>query len=161
EVLALVAEDAREGSLLDRGLDPIAVGALADDSQPPARDIGRYRLGAVLGEGGMGVVYAATRPDLGQRVAIKILRHAWLSPARRARFAVERAMLARLEHPSIARLLDADALPDGTPWFAMEYVDGESLTRFCAVQGLSIRARLELVREVCGAVQHAHQHAVI
>ena len=160
EVLALVAADEREDSLLDRGLDPIAAGMLASDSQPP-RQIGRYQLGAMLGEGGMGVVYTATRPDLGQRVAIKILRDAWLSPARRERFAVEQAMLARLEHPSIARLLDADTLSDGTPWFAMEYVDGESLTRFCAVQGLSIRARVELVREVCEAVQHAHEHAVM
>src|SRR5262249_29883587 len=80
EVLALVAEDAREGSLLDRGLDPIAVGALADDSQPPARDIGRYRLGAVLGEGGMGGVYGATRPDSRRRVAVKSLRESRVSP---------------------------------------------------------------------------------
>jgi len=160
EVLALVAEDERPDSMLDRGLDPIAAGLLGGDSHSP-HQVGRYRLGAMLGEGGMGVVYAATRPDLGQRVAIKILRDAWISPARRARFAVEQTMLARLEHPSIARLLDADTLPDGTPWFAMEYVDGESLTRFCAVQGLSIRARVELVREVCEAVQHAHEHAVM
>ena len=160
EVLALVAEDEREDSLLDRGLDPIAAGVLAGGSHPPPQ-VGHYQLGAMLGEGGMGVVYAATRPDLGQRVAIKILRDAWISPARRDRFAVEQTMLARLEHPSIARLLDADTLPDGTPWFAMEYVDGESLTRFCAVRGLSIRARVELVREVCEAVQHAHEHAVM
>jgi serine/threonine-protein kinase len=160
DVLALVAEDEREDSLLDRGLDPIAAGVLASDSHPPPQ-VGHYRLGAMLGEGGMGVVYAATRPDLGQRVAIKILRDAWISPARRDRFAVEQTMLARLEHPSIARLLDADTLPDGTPWFAMEYVDGESLTRFCTVRGLSIRARVELVRDVCEAVQHAHEHAVM
>ena len=159
-VLTLVAEDEREDLLLDRGLDPIAAGVLAGDSHPPPQ-VGRYRLGAMLGEGGMGVVYAATRPDLGQRVAIKILRDAWISPARRDRFTVEQKMLARLEHPSIARLLDADTLPDGTPWFAMEYVDGESLTRFCAVRGLSIRARVELVREVCEAVQHAHEHGVM
>jgi tetratricopeptide (TPR) repeat protein len=161
EVLALVAEDEREDLLLDRGLDPIAAGVLADDSHSSAREVGRYRLGAMLGEGGMGVVYMATRPDLGQRVAIKILRDAWVSPSRRDRFAAEQKTLARLEHPSIARLLDADTLPDGTPWFAMEYVNGESLTRFCAVQRLSIRARVELFREVCEAVQHAHQHAVI
>jgi serine/threonine-protein kinase len=160
EVLALVAEDEHEDSLLDRGLDPIAAGVLAGDAHPP-RQVGHYQLGAMLGEGGMGVVYGATRPDLGQRVAIKILRDAWLSPVRRERFAIEQTMLARLEHPSIARLLDADTLPDGTPWFAMEYVDGEPLTRFCAAQGLSIRARVGLVREVCEAVQHAHEHAVM
>src|SRR5262245_20027812 len=161
EVLALVAEDEREDSLLDRGLDPIAAGALSGDSHPLTREVGRYRLGAVLGEGGMGVVYAATRTDLGQRVAIKILRDAWVSPARRDRFAAEQTMLARLEHPSIARLLDADTLPDGTPWFAMDYVEGDSLTRYCAREGLSIRARIELFREVCEAVQHAHQQAII
>jgi serine/threonine-protein kinase len=115
----------------------------------------------MLGEGGMGVVYLAERDDLGNMVAIKILRDAWLSPARRERFLAEQRMLAQLNHPSIARLYDANTLPDGTPWFAMEYVEGVPLTRYCEQLGSSIKQRLILFREVCTAVQHAHLHAVI
>ena len=91
----------------------------------------------------MGVVYLAERADLGSLVAIKILRDAWLSPARRERFATEQRTLAQLNHPSIARLYDADTLPDGTPWFVMEYVEGEPITEYCA------RTRA-LLRIVCG-----------
>jgi serine/threonine-protein kinase len=159
ETLAMLAEDERADQVLDRGLEPLAAGALAD--RVPAREIGPYRLGELLGEGGMGVVYRAERADLGNRVAIKLLRDAWLSPARRERFASEQRTLAQLDHPAIARLFDADTLPDGTPWFAMEYVAGETLTRFCSMHGLSIRQRIALFRAVCEGVLHAHQHAVI
>ncbi len=92
-------------------------------------------------------------------VAIKILRDAWLSPARRERFLTEQRTLAQLNHPSIARLYDANTLADGTPWFAMEYVEGVPLTKYC--ERLLIEERLQLFREVCEAVQHAHLHAVI
>src|SRR6185436_8431813 len=101
------------------------------------------------------------RDDLDSVAAIKILRDAWLSPARRARFADEQRILAQLNHPAIARLYDADVLPDGTPWFAMEFVDGVSLTTFCETNALTMRRRLELFRAVCEAVLHAHRHAVI
>ncbi len=79
----------------------------------------------------MGVVYPADRDDLGTVAAIKILRDAWLSPARRDRFAAEQRTLAQLNHPPIARLYDADAFADGTPWFVMEYVEGVPLTEYC------------------------------
>jgi serine/threonine-protein kinase len=161
EVLALLAEDARGDSMLDRDLGEVATGALADDARgTPPREIGPYRLREVLGEGGMGVVYLAERTDLKSLVAIKILRDAWLSPARRVRFAFEQRTLARLNHPCIARLYDADTLADGTPWFAMEYVDGMPLTRYCETLR-STRALLGLFRSVCEAVLHAHQLAVI
>ena len=160
EVLALLAEDARSDALLDADLPGIArrilVGGVA-----PGRAIGPYRLRELLGEGGMGVVHLAERTDLGSLVAIKLLRDAWLSPARLARFARERRTLAQLNHPNIARLYDADTLPDGTPWFAMEYVDGVPLTRWCAEQRPSLARTLALFRAVCEAVLHAHQHAVI
>ena len=108
----------------------------------------------------MGVVYLAERDDLGSLAAIKILRDAWLSPARRERFAAEQRTLAQLNHPSIARLYDADTLADGTPWF----VDGVRRGR-AAHRLLPRRAarrsdeRLRLFRAVCEAVQHAHRHA--
>jgi eukaryotic-like serine/threonine-protein kinase len=162
EVVQLLEEDARGDSLLNRDLADIAGEVLAGGAEGTIpRQLGRYRLLEVIGEGGMGVVYLAERADLESRVAIKILRDAWLSPARRERFASEQRTLAKLNHPSIARLYDADTLPDGTPWFAMEYVEGLSLTRYCATMGSSVTRRLELLRAVCEAVLHAHQHAVI
>ena len=94
-------------------------------------------------------------------VAIKILRDAWVSPARRERFNAEQRTLAQLNHPSIARLYDADTSPDGTPFFVMEYVEGVPLTEYCKAQKCTIPERLRLFREVCEAVLYAHQHAVI
>src|SRR4029079_8337797 len=110
---------------------------------------------------GMGVVFLAERTDLHSQAAIKILRDAWLSPARRQRFATEQRTLASLNHPSIARLYDAGALSDGTPWIVMEYVDGVPITDYCRTQSRSIRERLDLFRSVCDAVQYAHQNLVI
>src|SRR6185436_15232453 len=101
------------------------------------------------------------RDDLQSVAAIKILRDAWLSPARRERFKSEQRMLAQLNHPSIARLYDADTLSDGTPWFVMEYVEGVPLTEYCRTRVRSIPGRLELFRAVCEAVLYTHQHAVI
>jgi serine/threonine-protein kinase len=161
EVLAMIAEDARDDSFLNRDVALIAGNILNETPSPPFRQVGPFRIVRMLGEGGMGVVYLAQRDDLGDLVAIKILRDAWLSPARRERFTSERRTLAQLNHPSIARLYDADNLPDGTPWFAMEYVEGVPLTDFCKQRAASIEARLRLFREVCEAVQHAHLHAVI
>ena len=163
DVLALLAEDARSSSLLDRDLAQVAH-QIIGESAPPAlvfKEIGPYRIREVLGEGGMGLVYLAEREDLGSLVAIKILRDAWLSPARRERFAAEQRTLAQLNHPSIARLYDADTLADGTPCFVMEYVEGVPLTEYCSKHECSIEQRLRLFRAVCEAVQYAHQLAVI
>jgi tetratricopeptide (TPR) repeat protein/predicted Ser/Thr protein kinase len=157
EVLAMIGEDARGDSLLDRDVSHVANQFLGE--APSFKQAGPYRIVRMLGEGGMGVVYLAERDDLGNLVAIKILRDAWLSPARRERFLTEQRTLAQLNHPSIARLYDANTLPDGTPWFAMEYVEGIPLTKYC--EHLSMKERLWLFREVCEAVQHAHLHAVI
>ena len=159
-VMGMIEEDARGGSLLDRDVGQVAEDVLGK-AAPEFRQVGPYKILRVLGEGGMGVVYLAEREDLGNFVAIKILRDAWLSPARRERFASERRTLAQLNHPSIARLYDADNLADGTPWFAMEYVEGVPLTEYCRACGSSIEERLRLFREVCEAVQYAHLHAVI
>jgi len=163
DVLALVEEDARGSSLLDRDLAQVAQQVLneATPASLPLKEFGPYRIKEALGEGGMGVVYLAERIDLGSLVAIKILRDAWLSPARRERFASEQRTLAQLNHPSIARLYDADTLDDGTPWFVMEYVEGVPLTEYCGQHACSIEERLRLFRAVCEAVQYAHQHAVI
>ena len=132
EVLDLVDADGRGTATLNGGLARLAGQVLDRGSSrlPAIRDYGPYRLTRVLGEGGMGVVYLGERADLGNVAAIKVLRDAWISPARQERFASEQRTLAQLNHPAIARLYDADTLPDGTPWFAMEYVEGESLTEY-------------------------------
>jgi len=162
EVEALLEEDRLE-SLLDRRL-PTVAGRLM--GEPPhavgaGASFGSYRVLDVIGRGGMGVVYLAERPDLGHRVAIKVLQDASLSPARRRRFAREQRALAQLNHPSIAQLYDADVLPDGTPWFAMEYVEGIPLTEYCRQRRISLNDRLHLLRAVCEAVQHAHRHLIV
>ena len=163
EVLILLEEDARGGSLLDGDVAQVAsqIFKNSPSGSLPFKEFGPYRIMQALGEGGMGVVYLAEREDLGNRVAIKILRDAWVSPARRERFAAEQRTLAQLNHPSIARLYDADTSPDGTPFFVMEFVEGVPLTDFCKTQQCSIAERLRLFRAVCEAVLYAHQHAVI
>jgi eukaryotic-like serine/threonine-protein kinase len=163
EVLALLEEDSRGASLLDRDVANVAYEMVGDTVHASIRpdQFGPYHIKELLGEGGMGAVYLAEREDLGNLVAIKVLRDAWLSPARRERFASEQRMLAQLNHPSIARLYDANTLEDGTPWFVMEYVDGVPLTEYCGKNACSIEERLKLLRMVCEAVQYAHQHALI
>jgi serine/threonine protein kinase/tetratricopeptide (TPR) repeat protein len=163
EVLILLEEDARGGSLLDGDVAEVASQIFNDSpsGSTPFKEFGPYRIKQALGEGGMGVVYLAEREDLGNQVAIKILRDAWVSPARRERFNAEQRTLAQLNHPSIARLYDADTSPDGTPFFVMEFVEGVPLTDFCKTQRCSIAQRLRLFRAVCEAVLYAHQHAVI
>ena len=163
EVMEMLAEDSRGGTLLDRDVSHLARAVLDTARAPflPLDNFGPYRISSVLGEGGMGVVYLAERSDLGSKAAIKILRDAWLSPSRRERFAAEQRTLAQLNHPSIARLYDADTLPDGTPWFVMEYVEGVPLTAYCDTHASTIPERMKLFRHVCEAVQHAHAHAII
>ena len=163
EVLGLLEEDARGESLLDRDVANVA-GQVLEQGIPPAlldQDFGPYRMQRMLGEGGMGVVYLAERADLGSVAAIKILRDAWLSPDRRERFASEQRTLAQLNHPAIARLYDASTLPDGTPWFVMEYVEGVPLTKFCEEHASAMPQRLRLFRAVCEAVEHAHRHLIV
>jgi eukaryotic-like serine/threonine-protein kinase len=158
EVEALLVEDRTPGSFLDRSLPEVANHLLGPDS--PGR-VGPYRVLRLLGEGGMGIVYLVEREDVGGRAALKLLRDGWVSPSRRARFLAEQRTLAQLDHPAIAQLHDAGTLPDGTPWFAMEYVEGVPLTEYCRTRSCSLAERLGLFRAVCEAVQHAHRHAVI
>jgi serine/threonine protein kinase/tetratricopeptide (TPR) repeat protein len=164
EIFALLEEDARGDSLLDRDIGHVADQILntpSADHSSETREFGAYRVIRKLGEGGMGVVFLGERADLGSQVAIKVLRDAWLSPARRARFTAEQRTLAQLNHPWIARLYDADTTSGGTPFFVMEYVEGAPLTEYCRRHNCSIEERLRLFRDVCQAVLYAHQNAVI
>jgi serine/threonine-protein kinase len=164
EVLAMLKADADEGSILDDGLPTIAerfLGApfAGDGSGPDA--IGPYQPIRILGEGGMGVVWLAERADTGQRVAVKLLLGAGFSPARRDRFTREIKTLAKLKHPYIARLYDAGTLADGTPWFAMEYVEGQRLTDYVRQRQLPLGQVLRLFGQICEAVQYAHSQEII
>jgi serine/threonine-protein kinase len=129
----------------------------------PAGDrLGPYRLGEEIGSGGMGTVFLAERADgnFRLRVAIKLLRG---FPTRESaqRLRRERRILADLDHPNIARLLDGGSTPDGQPYLVMEYVDGQPLNAFCEQRALPLAARLALLRRTCAAVQYAHQRMVI
>jgi len=126
---------------------------------------GPYRIIKLLGQGGMGRVYLAQREgdDFAQTVALKLVGgvgSANIDTARR-RFVEERRILARLEHPYIARLLDGGVGRDSQPWFAMEYVDGAPLTEWCDQRKLGIDARLELFAKICDAVDHAHRFLIV
>lgn len=160
DVERMLEQDA-SASLLDLDVTQIAGKLFAGELSSSFRDSSPYRIIRMLGEGGMGVVYLAERTDLGNLVAIKILRDGWLSTERRSRFAAEQRTLAQLNHPSIARLYDASTLPDGTPWFVMEYVDGVPLTEYCRDNDCSLDQRLKLIRAVAEAVQYAHERGVV
>jgi serine/threonine protein kinase len=161
DVMALLEADAQGTPILDHDLSDLASKALDSPSDSHFEELGPYQIIQFLGEGGMGVVYLARRSDIGSLVAIKLLRDAWLSPARRERFEGEQKMLAQLNHPGIARLYDAGIRNDGTPWFVMEYVKGVPLTEYCRNHNCSILDRLQLFRAVSEAVQYAHGQAII
>jgi eukaryotic-like serine/threonine-protein kinase len=157
---ALLSADDAGLTLLDGGV-AMAARSVLHPRHPVPTTIGAYSIRGVLGEGGMGTVYLGEREDIASRVAIKVLRDGALSPARRVRFQLEQRLLAQLEHPGIARLYDAAAMPDGTPYFVMEYVEGVTLTQHCRDADLPVGERLRLFRRVCEAVLHAHSHAIV
>jgi serine/threonine protein kinase len=124
--------------------------------------IGPYRVLERVGEGGMGTVYRAEQREPVRRiVAVKVVRPGLDTAEVLARFDAERQALALMNHPNVARVLDAGATDVGLPYFAMEYVSGVPLTRYCDESRLTVRQRLELFLEVCQAVQHAHQKGII
>jgi len=129
----------------------------------PRQRLGPYRILSVLGRGGMGVVYRAERDDgkFEQRVAIKVVSTGLNTPAFVQRFQQEYRILANLEHPNIARLLDAGTTEDGLPYFVMEFVEGQPIDRFCVEHKLSVPERLRLILPVCDAVQFAHQKLIV
>lgn len=136
-------------------------GALEEFSElmKAGQKIGNYVLIRTLGHGGMGTVFLAERDDVNQQVAIKVLPRLLLSPARRKRFVSEERALARLKHDFIAQLYDVGVLDDGTPWFAMEYVNGVAITDYCKER--PIDECIELFRLVCEAVLYAHSQLTV
>ncbi|MFN7923341.1 MAG: serine/threonine-protein kinase [Bryobacteraceae bacterium] len=128
-----------------------------------AQRIGPYRVLSVLGQGGMGMVYEAVRDDdvFEKRVAVKVLPP-WLAKSHlRERFLSERRILARLEHPGIARVLDGGETADGMPFLVMELIEGEPIDQWCKARELTVRNRVALFRQVCGALEYAHRQFVV
>lgn len=163
EVTTLLAADATAGSDPLRGsvADALARTFEAEAQAWVGRLVGPYRVLRRIGQGGMGTVYLAERADVSKQVALKVVRGILGAPDLVPRFLIERRVLARLEHPGIARLLDAGMTDDGTPWLAMEYVDGVPITEWCDTRGLGVRERLRLFVSVCDAVAYAHTNLVV
>jgi tRNA A-37 threonylcarbamoyl transferase component Bud32 len=183
---ALLAAYHQSHSLLDQPLevntDPgaTATASLAPGNQPPVAEralfqtdnadralldtviAGRYKLRQQIGEGGMGTVYFAeqTQP-VKRQVALKLIKAGMDSKTVLARFETERQALALMDHPNIARVLDAGTTEHGRPFFVMELVKGIPLTNFCDQHRLELSERLAMFRQICSAVQHAHQKGII
>jgi tetratricopeptide (TPR) repeat protein len=151
-------DDAGAGTLIHGMIGEQA----ASFSQTPGRQerLGHYQLVRRIGQGGMGAVYEAVRiDDFHKKVALKIVKQGLDSDFARKRFVQERQLLASLEHPYIARLLDGGETDDGSPYLVLEFVDGEPITEYCAK--LDRTARLGLFLKVCAAVEHAHRNLVV
>ena len=144
-------------------VDAAASAIEADEPEQPGDRIGPYSLIREIGRGGMGRVFLADRADgqFEQHVALKLVRQGPSGGEILGRFLRERQILARLQHPNIARLLDGGVSADGRPYFAMEYVEGEPITAYCDGRSLDINRRLALFALVCDAVQYAHQNLVV
>ena len=144
---------------------PVSVDGTLDApplTEGPGIRIGRYKLLQLIGEGGFGVVYMAEQEEpIRRKVALKIIKLGMDTKQVIARFEAERQALAMMDHPNIARVLDAGATDTGRPYFVMELVKGIPVTEYCDKNNLDTRQRLELFIDVCKAVQHAHQKGII
>jgi len=163
EVEDLLRYEDAESEILAGPLLPPPVPEVRPSSRPalvPGQAIGPYRVERILGGGGMGMVALAVDPELDLRVALKVIRRELVSAELVRRFHRERRLLARLEHPGIARILGGGEV-DGLPWFAMEYVEGEPLDVYCDRNRLTIDERLNLVSKICAALEYAHRNLVV
>ena len=158
-VLALLEADAQE----TRHDEPLLQRVVASDEELIGSTIGQWRLIDRIGSGGMGSIFLAERADSSfeQQVALKVIKKGMDSENVVHRFEQERQLLARLEHPNIARLLDGGVTDDGRPCFAMEYIDGSPITQYCDNASLSIKSRLILFIQVCEAVHAAHRNLIV
>ncbi len=157
EVESLLAQEDRLTGFIEEPAVP-----LRRERDDVGRRVGPYRLTRLLGRGGMGAVYLAVREgEFEQRVALKLVQDWLVNDDLVRRFHAERQILARLEHPAIARLLDGGTTADGLPYFAMEYVEGIPIDRYCDAHRLDTGARLRLFLEVCSALELAHRNLVV
>ncbi len=165
DVERLLAADENAESFI---IDPVLVerGVVTDEPEPEVAEgqtIDGYRLIRKIGSGGMGAVYLADQSGEGfsQKVALKLIKRGMDTGAVLKRFLMERQILANLEHPNIARMLDGGSTAEGLPYFVMEYVDGEEIRDYCNRRKLGLVQRLELFQKICDAVANAHQKLVV
>ena len=163
EVRRLLAFEQEGDSIFSVESWKLAVPGMGTEANVAGSTLGSYRLIEELGRGGMGAVYLAERADgvYQQQVAVKILQEGIFTPALAERFAQERQLLARLQHPGIARLLDGGVTVSGRPYLVLEYVTGKPIDMFCEAHNLDVKARLQLFLRVAKAVQAAHQQLVL
>ena len=160
QVVSLLDADVEEGRT--NFLKNTRATAVARITEKPGDRIGRYKLLQQLGEGGCGVVYMAEQEEpVRRRVALKVIKLGMDTKSVIARFEAERQALALMDHPNIAKVLDAGATEAGRPFFVMELVRGNKITDYCDQNNLSTEQRLGLFTQVCHAVQHAHQKGLI
>ncbi len=157
EIERLLEADERAGNFIEDAVESAA------SELKIGRSIGPYRVIRQLGRGGMSSVYLAVRADaqFRMRVAIKLVRRGMDTDDILRRFRNERQILASLDHPNIAKLLDGGTTDDGLPFFVMDYIEGEPIDTYCDQQQLNIRQRLVLLRDVCSAVHYAHRNLVV
>ena len=160
EVEAMLAADGRAHEAV---ASAVAEGHRLLNESNSGRRFGPYRVTSILGHGGMGAVYRAIRDDrlFEKEVAIKVVRLGLDTPDALNRFRQERKILAGLEHPGIARLLDGGETEDGQPWIAMEFVEGVTILDFARERQLGLHARLRLFLGVCAGVQYAHGQLIV
>ncbi|MEO5717452.1 MAG: serine/threonine-protein kinase [Chthoniobacterales bacterium] len=165
EVEALIAFDGQTDDFTEQVESAIPENLFANEESEPlvGRHFGAYQIVREIGRGGLGTVYLAERADEEYRkeVAIKVVRRGLDTEDILQRFRHERQILAQLDHPNIARLIDGGTTEDGQPYFVMDYVPGATLLEFCAAENLDTDARLRLFRKVCEAVSYAHRNLVI
>jgi eukaryotic-like serine/threonine-protein kinase len=166
EVESLLARDTEDSDTIAAIIDDTAASVLHDGAPLDAMDgaeLGNYRIIREIGRGGMGAVYLAVRADrtFEKQVAIKLVKRGIDTDAVLKRFWYERRILAALEHPYIARLVDGGTSPDGRPYFVMDYIAGSPLDVYCREQQLTVNQRCELFRRICEAVSYAHRSLVI
>ncbi len=165
QVEALLRSHEQAGSFIEAPAVPHLLPTIEDDPAATVigRRIGAYKIVREIGRGGMGAVYLAVRADdeFQKRVAIKLIKRGMDTDFVIRRFRHERQILASLDHPNVARLLDGGTTEDGLPYFVMEFVEGRPIDKYCDTQRLSITERLRLFLKVCSAVQYAHQNLII
>jgi serine/threonine protein kinase/tetratricopeptide (TPR) repeat protein len=163
DVERLLHYDRASGRRIAEIIQHLAEAPPPDEVSFAGRRLGAYRVIREIGRGGMGVVFEAVRDDdeFQKRVALKVAARAAYAPEFSSRFRHERQILARLEHPHIARLLDGGTTDEGVPFFAMEFVEGVPIHRYARERQLSIEGRIALMLQVCDAVEYAHQNLVI
>jgi len=158
----LLRAESEVGDFLEAPAPEIAATFVPTPSECPGAVIGPYTLREQIGEGGFGIVYVADQEaPVRRQVALKIVRPGMDTRQVLARFKAELEALSLMDHPNIARVLDAGATVTGRPYFVMELVRGVPITEYCDQNNLSVRDRLELFVDVCHAVQHAHQKGII